>query len=228
MNCPKCQTPVSADWIACPKCGTQLNQPPIGVGIAIAEVKRPSRWQYFTGIAIIVITSAIAIGLLVSNALNLVTPDMHVTVPGTHQLALNNSGYYLLFCEEQTSSNSSCDSISDMDIKLYDSASNPVELSYPSSDINYTIKAKSFSAIFDFWIDKPGNYTLVANYSAGKSGPNAVIAIGNFNFFGAFLASFAIGTLGFIIGLIIIIRTAVKRRSVGRRAGVTPVDRFWC
>jgi hypothetical protein len=153
---------------------------------------------------------------------------MHVTIPGTQQLALNNSGYYILFCEEQSSSNNSCDSISDMDIKLYDSASNPVELSYPSSDINYTINKKSFSAIFDFWIDKPGNYTLVANYSAGKSGPDATLAIGNFNFFGAFLASFAIGTLGFIIGLIIIIRTAVKRRSVGRRAGVTPVDRFWC
>ena len=151
MNCPKCQSPVSADWIACPKCGTQLNQPLSG--IAFTEVKRPSRWQYFTGIAIIVITSAIAIGLLVSSMLSLLTPDMSITVPGTHQLALNDSGYYLLFCEEQASSGGSCDSISDMDIKLYDSASNPVELSYPSSDINYTINDKSYSAVFDFWVD---------------------------------------------------------------------------
>ena len=226
MNCPKCQSPVSADWIACPKCGTQLNQPLSG--IAFTEVKRPSRWQYFTGIAIIVITSAIAIGLLVSNVLSLLTPDMRITVPGTHQLALNNAGYYLLFCEEQDSSSGSCDSILDMNIDLYDSASNPVELSYPSSDINYTINDKSYSAVFDFWIDEPGTYTLVAEYDEGKNGPDAVIAIGRFDFMGAFTASFAIGTLGFIIGLIIMIRTAMKRRSIGRRAGVTPIDRFWC
>jgi hypothetical protein len=226
LNCPKCQSPVSADWMACPKCGTQLSQMPMG--IAVTEVHRPSRMQYFAGVAIIVITSAIAIGLLVSSVLGFLTPDMNVTVPGTHQLALNNSGYYLLFCEDQGSSSGSCNAIADMDINLYDSASNPVELSSPSSDINYTINDKSYSAVYDFWIDEPGNYSLVADYKEGKSGPDATLAIGNFNFFGAFLASFAIGTLGFIVGLIIIIRTAMKRRSIGRRAGVTPVDRFWC
>jgi hypothetical protein len=198
------------------------------MGIAVTEVNRPSRMQYFAGIAIIVITSAIAIGLLVSNVLSLLTPDMSIAVPGTRQLALNDSGYYLLFCEEQGSSSGSCDAIADMDIKLYDSASNLVELSYPSSDISYTINDKSYSAVFDFWIDDPGTYTLVAEYAEGESGPNAVIAIRSFDFFGAFIASFAIGTLGFIVGIIIIIRTAMKRRSIGRRAGVTPVDRFWC
>ena len=226
MNCPKCQSPVSADWIACPKCGTQLSQMPMG--IAVTEVNRPSRMQYFAGIAIIVITSAIAIGLLVSGALNLVTPDMSITVPGTHQLALNDSGYYLLFCEEQGSSSGSCDAIADMDIKLYYSDSNPVELSYPSSDIDYTIDGKSYSSIYDFWIDEPGTYTLVVEYDEGESGPDAVIAVTGFDFMGAFAASFAIGTIGFIIGIIIVIRTAMKRRSIGRRTDVTPVDRFWC
>ena len=226
MNCPKCQSPVSSDWIACPKCGTQLSQMPMG--IAVTKVNRPSRMQYFAGVAIIVITSAIAIGLLVSNAISLVTPDMHVTVPGTNTLNLDKTGYYLLFCEEQASSNNSCDAIADMDIKLYDSASNPVELSYPSNDINYTLNDKSYSSVFDFLVDEPGTYTLVAEYNEGKSGPDAVIAISGFDFFGAFIASFAIGTLGFIIGIIIIIRTAIKRRSIGRKAGVTPVDRFWC
>jgi hypothetical protein len=226
LNCPKCNSPVSADWIACPKCGTQLSQMPMG--IAVTEVNRPSRMQYFAAIAIIIITSAIAIGILISNVLGLITPDMSITVPGTHQLALNDSGYYLLFCEEQDSSSGSCDAIADMDINLYDSASNTVELSYPSSDIDYTINDKSFSSIFDFWIDEPGTYTLVAEYDEGESGPDAVIAINCFDFMGAFTASFAIGTLGFIIGLIIMIRTAMKRRSIGRRTGVTPVDRFWC
>ena len=226
MNCPKCQSPVSADWIACPKCGTQLNQMPMG--IAVTEVNRPSRMQYFAGIAIIVITSAIAIGLLVSSVLSLLTPDMSITVPGTRQLALNDSGYYFLFCEEQGSSSDSCDAIADMDINLYDSASNAVELSEPSSDIHYTINDKSYSSVFDFRIDDPGTYTLVAEYDEGKSGPDAVIAIGRFDFMGAFTASFAIGTLGFIIGLIIMIRTTMKRRSIGKRAGVTPIDRFWC
>jgi len=184
--------------------------------------------QYFAGIAIIVITSAIAIGLLVSGALNLVKPDMSVTVPGTHQLALNSSGYYLLFCEEQYSGSGSCDAISDMDINLYYSDSNPVELSYPSSDIDYTIDGKSYSSIYDFWIDEPGTYTLVVEYDEGESGPDAVIAVTGFDFMGAFTASFAIGTIGFIIGIVIVIRAAMKRRSIGRRAGVTPVDRFWC
>jgi hypothetical protein len=184
--------------------------------------------QYLAGIAIIIVTSAIAIGLLVSGVLGLIKPDMSVTVPGTHQLALDDSGYYLLFCEEQDSVSGSCDAIADMDINLYDSASDPVELSYPSNDIDYTIDDKSYSSILDFWIDEPGTYTLVAEYNEGESGPDAVIAISSFNFMGAFMAPFAIGTLGFIIGLIIIIRTAMKRRSINRQTGVTPVDRFWC
>jgi hypothetical protein len=103
-----------------------------------------------------------------------------------------------------------------------------VELSYPSSDIDYTIDGKSYSSIFDFLIDEPGTYTLVAEYDEGKSGPDAVIAISCFDFFGAFTAAFAVGTIGFIVGIVIVIRTAMKRRSIGRRAGVTPVDRFWC
>jgi len=184
--------------------------------------------QYFAGVAIIIITSVIAIGLIISGALNLVKPDMSITVPGTHQLALNNSGYYLLFCEEQGSFSDSCDAIEDMEINLYDAHSNPVELSYPSNNIDYTINGKSYSSLFDFWLDEPGMYTLVAEYNEGESGPDAVIAVTGFDFMGAFMASFAIGTIGFIIGLIIIIRAAVKRRSIGRRAGATPVDKFWC
>jgi hypothetical protein len=225
LNCPKCQAPVSGDWIACPKCGTPLNQLPFG--IPLTEVKRPSAMQYLAGIAIIIVTTVIAIALLISGAFSIIKPDMSVTVPGTRQLELNDTGYYILFCEEQASA-SSCDAIEDMTINLYDRFSNPVELSYPSGDINYTIDGKSYSSIYDFWIDETGTYTLVAEYDEGESGPNVVIAISNFNFMKAFMASFAIGTIGFIVGLIIIIRAAMKRRSVSKQPGVTPVDKFWC
>ena len=231
MNCPKCQTPISADWLVCPKCGAQLNQPPIGVGIALAEVKRPSRLQYFAGIAIIVITTVIAMALLVSSAMSLLRPDIRVVVPGTQQVTLNKTGYYILFCEEQSVLNGttySNGSISDMTITLSQHDSTPVELSDASSNIKYETDGRSGYAVFDFWITEPGTYTLVVNYDAGQSGPDTVIAIGCFNISGVFIASFLIGTLGFIVGVIIIIRAAVKRRSIGRRVGVTSVDRFWC
>lgn len=183
--------------------------------------------QYLAGTAIIIVTTVIAIALLVSGAFSIIKPDMSVTVPGTRQLELNDTGYYILFCEEQ-GSGSSCDAIEDMEINIYDSSSNPVELSYPSGDINYTIDGKSYSSIYDFWLDEPGTYTLVAEYDEGETGPDVVIAISNFNFMSAFMASFAIGTIGFIVGLIIIIRAAMKRRSVSNQHGVTPVDKFWC
>jgi hypothetical protein len=197
------------------------------MGIPVTEVKRPSRWHYFVGIAIIIITTIAAMGLIVSNALNLVTPDMRVTVPGTNPLNLDKAGIYMIFCEEEASSSGSCDAILNMDIKLYDSASNSVELDYPSAEINYKINDKSYSAIFEFRIDEPGTYTLDAKYDAGKSGPNATIAIANYDFMSAFIAAFAIGTLGFIVGIVIVIRASMKRRSVGRRVGVTPIDKFW-
>lgn len=225
MNCPKCQAPVSADWIVCPKCGATLNQLPFG--IPLTEVKRPSAMQYLAGIAIIIVTTIIAIALLISGALNIIKPDMSVTVPGTRQLELNETGYYILFCEEQDSG-SSCDAIEDMEISLYDSYSDPVELSYPSSDIEYTVNDISYTSVYDFWVDETGTYTLVAEYDEGESGPDAVLAMSNFNFMSAFMAPFAIGTIGFIIGLIIIIRAAMKRRSISSRSGVTPVDKFWC
>jgi len=202
-----------------------LNQLPYG--IPLKEVKRPSAMQYLAGIAIIVITTVIAIAILISSALSIIKPEMSVTVPGTRQLELKDSGYYILFCEEQGSS-SSCDAIEDMAINIYDSSANPVDLSYPSSDIDYTIEGKSYSSIYDFSIDEPGTYTLVAEYDEGESGPDAVIAISNFNFMSAFMASFAIGTIGLIAGLIIIIRAAMKRRSVSNQPGATIVDKFWC
>lgn len=225
MNCPKCKSAVSSDWVACPKCGTPLSQLPYG--IPLKEVKRPSAMQYFAGIAIIIVTTIIAIAILVSSALSIIKPEISVAVPGTRQIELSDSGYYIFFCEEQ-SSGGSCDTIEDMDISLYDSSSNPVELSYPSSDIDYTIEGKSYSSIYDFSIDEPGTYTLVAEYDEGESGPDAMIAISNFNFMGAFMASFAVGTIGLIIGLIIVIRATMKRRSIGRQPGITPVDKFWC
>ena len=231
MNCPKCQTPVSAEWVACPKCGTQLNQPPIGVGIPLTEVKRPSRMQYFAGIVIIVITTVIAMALLISSARSLLNPAIRVVVPGTQQVTLNKTGYYILFCEDQSVLNGttySDGSISDMTITLSQNDSTPVELSDAPGTLTYKTDDRSGYAVFDFWLDEPGTYTLDAEYDAGKSGPDTVIALGCFDITGTFLISFIIGTLGFIVGIIIIIRAAVKRRSIGRRAGMTAVDRFWC
>ena len=87
---------------------------------------------------------------------------------------------------------------------------------------------ESWNLTVEGLVSKPGTYTLDAEYDAGKSGTDTVIALGCFDITGTFLISFIIGTLGFIVGIIIIIRAAVKRRSIGRRAGMTAVDRFWC
>lgn len=231
MNCPKCQTPVAADWALCPKCGILLNQPPIGVGIPLVEVKRPSRWHYFLGIAIILITSAIAMVILIVSMLTSLMPDTRVVVPGTHQLALNKTGGYIIYHEYQSNIDGKLyytKSVSGIKVYLYDSASKPVELKYPSTTTSYEINGKAGKSVMEFWIHEPGTYTLVANYSAGESGPDIVLAIGESAFFGAFIKSFIIGTFGLILGLIVIIRAAVKRRSIGRRVGVTTIDRFWC
>lgn len=229
MNCPKCQSPVSADWIACPKCGTQLNQLPFG--IPLTEANRPSRMQYFAGIAIIIVTSVLAMGLLIASVFGILMPDMRVVVPGTHNLDFDKTGYYILFCENKSiidGKTYSDGSISDMTVNLYRDDSRPVELSYPSTTITYDMNDKSGYSVFDFHIDEPGTYTLVAEYEEGESGPDAVIAIGRFDVIEAFLAPSAIGTTGFFIGLIIIIRAMVIRRRINGTAGVSPVDKFWC
>jgi hypothetical protein len=200
------------------------------MGIAVTEVKRPSRWQYFAGIAIIVITTVIAMALLISSAMSLLKPNIRVVVPGTQQVTLNKTGFYILFCEEQSVLNGttySDGSISDMTITLSQNDSTPVELADAPGTLKYETDGRSGYAVFDFFIDEPGTYTLDAHYDAGKSGPDTVIALGCFDITGVFIASFLIGTIGFVIGVIIIIRAGVKRRSIGRRAGVTAVDRFW-
>lgn len=229
MNCPKCQAPVSADWVVCPKCGASLNQPPSG--IPLTEVKQPSRWQYLAATAIIIVTSALALGLLISSLFGILIPDLRVVVPGTHSIDFDKTGYYVLFCENESILDGkiySGGSISDMTLNLYRDDSSPVELAYTSSTIPYEMESRSGYSVFDFNVDEAGTYTLVAEYNEGKSGPDTVVAIGRMNIIEAFIVPFIIGTLGLIIGFIIIFRAILIRRRISLTAGVTPVDKFWC
>ncbi len=236
MNCPKCQALVSADWIVCPKCGTQLNQP--SSDVAILQVKRPSRWQYFTGTAIVLVTSALAMGLLFAglflNLINII-PEMRMVMPGTHDIELDSAGKYTVFWEYQSFFEGVLyggqTSLSGMTMWLYDDNSNLIEMSLSSGTSKYEANGRAGVSLAEFEIDEPGTYTIIADYKEGDSGSDIVLAISRYSLRSSlisFIWPSIIGTLGFIIGLIIIIRAIVMRRNIGRREGVTPVDRFWC
>lgn len=228
MNCPQCDSPVSEGSTVCPKCGAELEL--LFDDVLIATVKRPSRWQYFTGIAVVLITSALAIALLFVGLFSMI-PDERFVVPGTHEVELNNAGQYTIFWEYQSYIDGVVYASSSFDgllIHLYKDDSSEVKLSNPTGNSEYSANGKAGISIIEFEIDEPGIYTLVSYYDEEGSDNNVVLAISQYSLMNSLIRSAIIGTIGFLIGLIIIIRAMVMRRRISLTAGVTPVDKFWC
>ncbi|MDY6834636.1 MAG: zinc ribbon domain-containing protein [Chloroflexota bacterium] len=226
MNCQKCGNQVLDNWLVCPRCGASLSQASSGlpesrienqspVIRSTAPAKHPSAWFYALGPAIIVITSIVAIVLLFISLL--ATPETRFSVPGTHEVALDYSGEYILFYEYK----SSVDGITystgatppDMIVSLQSSDdAQTIPLSTGSGTYSYDIGDRAGVSMFEFEIDEPGTYIISAEYSDGSTEPPVVFAVRHFDITEAVVRSLAIGTGGFVIGVFSIVIVFMLRR----------------
>jgi hypothetical protein len=151
----------------------------------------------------------------------------YVTVPGTKTITLSEPGKYTIYHEHTTVLNGQPYSPTgagpgDLDYTLTDKASGKqVPLTSPTTNEAYTLGARQGVAIMVFSIDEPGDYEFTAKYRDGRSEPKLVIAIGQGIvkriFAGILIPMVAVG-LGLVVGVIIIIVTAVGRGRAKRAA----------
>ena len=96
-----------------------------------------------------------------------------------------------------------------------------ITLASPTTNENYTLGARQGVAFMVFTVDEPGEYEFAARYRDGRTEPKLMIAIGQGVmkqlFKGILIPMLAVGA-GLIIGIIIIIVTAVGRSRAKRAA----------
>lgn len=171
--------------------------------------KKPSRWWYAIGAAVIVLGLGGAYLYGISQASKLL-PDVRVVAPGTNEVQLDHAGKYTVFYEYNSvvdghtySTDESPPAISSGLVAK--AASQPVELSRPPGKSSYTVNEYVGTSVLEFSIDDPGTYVFTARYEQGRTGPDIVFAIGKDNS-GRFLAGFlGMGLGGLALGTFIIV-----------------------
>ena len=79
--------------------------------------------------------------------------------------------------------------------------------------MSYAIGGRAGRSVLGFEIEEPGSYVFAADYPQGMEGPDVVLAIGQVSIVGTILVSLGIVFGGLIVGVLIIVRTFLKRRT---------------
>jgi hypothetical protein len=148
-----------------------------------------------------------------------------VTVPGTEAITLDEPGTYTIYHEHETILDGELYSSADahpgeLDYALTNKATGEaVALSVPTMDETYTFMQRQGAAIMLFTIEAPGDYELTATYRDGRTEPRLVLAIGRSvlkRVFAWMVKSFAFVGTGIIVGVVIIVVTAIGRSRARR------------
>ncbi|MFC1926234.1 hypothetical protein ACFLWV_00590 [Chloroflexota bacterium] len=183
-------------------------------------IAAPSRWHYAIGIGIITVGFVVFMVFLFTSLIGSI-PEIQVVVPGEHELNLAESGKYTIFYERQSVVDNkiySTGSVSGMLVKVESKdTSEDVTLYSLSMTSSYKSGGREGQSVLEFEIETPGTYILTADYDAGITGPELVLAIGLFDVSGTILQSLGIFLGSLAIGGFILIRTFVKRRKVKKQ-----------
>ncbi|MGQ9706321.1 MAG: hypothetical protein ACUVWP_04870 [bacterium] len=148
-----------------------------------------------------------------------------MTAPGKINITLQTSGKYTIYYEYQSVydgrvylTGENLPSGLQFAVLSKETGAN-IPLTASTLKSSYSIGGRSGVSAFDLTIDKPGIYEITSWYSEGQSGPNVVMTIGQG--FSANLLMIVFGGVGicigaFIIALLIIIMTFIKRRRSKR------------
>jgi hypothetical protein len=151
----------------------------------------------------------------------------YVTVPGTETVTLTETGKYTIYHEHKSIRDDKPYWTTDANPGALDyvltntAAGKPVKVSTPVLHEEYTLGEREGVAIMVFTIAEPGEYELSATYRDGRTEPELVLSIGQGimrRTIDWVMKSAAIVGAGILIGLVIIIITAVGRSRARRAA----------
>jgi hypothetical protein len=187
---------------------------------AATTAKQPSSAGYWIGGGILVVGCGIAIVWFVVVIVGVVNaPDdfERVAVPGTDVLTLDD-GDWTIYYESPYMLGWD---YSPPDVTVTGPSGRDVSVGYPESDFTYDVNGRSGQSLYEFNASTPGAYTIVTE-TVGEPGSRSgdQIAIGRPVFGGAqvggILGSLALGAASFIVGLVVLIVTIVRRSRAKR------------
>lgn len=182
----------------------------------------PSRKGYVFAAAVL---AAGVVGFVLVLFLGLSGLSMQrVVVPGSAELALEESGRYTIYHESRSVMDGrvyDVDDVSGLTVELVSAETGEsVPLDSPGANTTYDLRGRSGRGVLTFEVDRPGAYRLSADYPAG-GGPETVLAVGKG--IGTRIAMTVVGAIAIAIGSFLLaaaiaVVTFVRRRRAIRAA----------
>jgi hypothetical protein len=194
----------------------------------MTERIQPGKWRYWLAGALMVLgVLAFAVFFL---SLSSATEDMvQVIVPGEITLDVEEPGDFVIFYEPRSVVDGrtfATGELPGMTIQIVsDATGEPVEITEPSTNVSYSVGGRSGESIAVFSVDEPGDYTMRGIYPEGRTGDEVVLAVGSGSTgaVGAALLIAGFGMVLLIAGIILAVRTYVRRRRARRQTdGAVP------
>lgn len=178
---------------------------------------KPSGFWYVIGVLLMVggpILGGTLVGVGFYNAYQELEDFDSVPIDGGGEITLD-AGDYTVYAEGPGVDTFTVFSSSDLEI--LDPSGEPVDLSFTTSETTYSVGSRDGTSVLTFTAPVDGTYEVNPLESVSRSSNVTDIAIGpGFGDIvgdqaGLFVIGGIVGTLGFIIGLILLIVVAVKR-----------------
>lgn len=184
-------------------------------------------WYAFA--LVVLIAGSIAAGVYVYMRMSGVARELaQIIVPGEADLTFSQPGTYTIYFEPESVVNGqvyrTAGDIAGLVIRLHSADGDPINLVTPSFSSNYSIAGRSGEAVLTGTIDEPGQYHLTAAYVDARNEPQAVLAIGlgvPTKIITAIVVTLGIAICSFLVAVLIVIVTFVRRRRAMRRATVS-------
>ncbi len=149
------------------------------------------------------IVGAFAIGVVGFFGIASTVDDFARVSPGTATVQIDSAGDYVVYSEDPNFFGS---------VEITDPDGERVSTSRYSTDLTYDFSGRSGTAAATFAAESTGEYTVTTNVDVAI-GPSIATEL-----IRTILVPFLIGGLSFLVGLIVIIVTAVRRSRSKQRA----------
>lgn len=179
--------------------------PPASPGQPVdkSAIRPKARWYWIGGgIIALGVIAAIAFGVLGFIGIADKVDDFARVSPGSDTVRIDSTGEYVIYSETGSFF---------VSVEVVSPDGDPVPTSRYLTDLNYSFGGNSGNAVATFDADDTGRYTITtdSDVAIGTSIAGDLVR--------TILIPFVIGGLGFLIGLIVIIVTAVKRSGSKKR-----------
>ncbi len=186
--------------------------------------RKPGCWMFISA-AFLIFCGLLAIGVgitvFVLDLAKMAKGMQRVVVPGSGKLKLDAPGSYTVFHEYRSKiegrAHTSQAGLANLDCTVTDPNGEDVPLAPVNGSMTYNVGSRSGRAVWVFYADQPGTYTLNGARPGGATKPKAVLAVvGGFGkaIGRAVLWIFAglgIGVVAIITGIVILIMALVLR-----------------